>query len=453
MKIIVAGDGKVGLALTRQLLREGHDLVTIDSNPQVLHMSLDQYDVMTLEGNAAAMETLREAGVEEAELLIAATSADETNILCCLTGRILNPNLHTIARVRNPDYKEQLFSMREQLGLSMTINPELSAAHEIFRLLQFPSFLRRETFAKGRVEIVELKVFEDGKLNGVRLSELYKIAKVKVLVCAVSRGGEVEIPNGDYRLQTGDHIYVTARAANLSQLLKNLGIGMSYVNRALLVGGSRLCFYLAERLLRAGVQVKIIEKNETRARYLAEILPKADVVQGDGSSQEVLESEGLRRADALVTLPDMDEENIVISMYGSAAGVKKVITKANRLEYSHMFEDMRVGTVISPKALCSNNVVRYVRAMQNQKGSVLALHRIADDRAETLEFLVDDTVPWRGVPLKDVPVKKGILISCITRRGDTVIPDGASSFESGDTVIVVTTCESPIMQLQDIFEE
>ena len=335
----------------------------------------------------------------------------------------------------------------------MTINPELSAAHEIFRLLQFPSFLRRETFAKGRVEIVELKAFEDGKLNGVRLSELYKIAKVKVLVCAVSRGGEVEIPNGDYRLQTGDHIYVTARAANLSQLLKNLGIGMSYVNRALLVGGSRLCFYLAERLLRAGVQVKIIEKNETRARYLAEILPKADVVQGDGSSQEVLESEGLRRADALVTLTDMDEENIVISMYGSAAGVKKVITKANRLEYSHMFEDMGIGTVISPKALCSNNVVRYVRAMQNQKGSVLALHRIADDRAETLEFLVDDTVPWRGVPLKDVPVKKGILISCITRRGDTVIPDGASSFESGDTVIVVTTCESPIMQLQDIFEE
>ena len=224
MKVIVAGDGKVGLALTRQLLREGHELVTIDSNPQVLRMNLEKYDVMTVEGNAATMNTLREAGAEEAELLIAATSADETNILCCLTARILNPNIHTIARVRDPEYKEQLFQMHQQLGLSMTINPELSAAHEIFRLLQFPSFLRRETFTKGRVEIVELKVFGDSRLAGIPLSDLYKIARVKVLVCAVSRKGRVEIPGGSYVLQPGDHIYVTARSSILSQLLKNLGI-------------------------------------------------------------------------------------------------------------------------------------------------------------------------------------------------------------------------------------
>ena len=453
MKVIVAGDGKVGLALTRQLLREGHELVTIDSNPQVLHLNLEQYDVMTVEGNAAALDTLRQAGAETAELLIAATSADETNILCCLTARILNPKIHTIARVRNPEYKEQLFQMYRQLGLSMSINPELLAAREIFRLLQFPSFLRRETFASGRVEIVELKVFPDSRLAGIALSDLYKIVRVKVLVCAVSRGGRVEIPDGSYVLQPGDHIYVTARSATLSQLLRNLGIGTQSARRAILVGGSRICFYLAQQLLRAGLQVKIVEKDPQRASCLAEMLPKADVVLGDGSSREVLESEGIRSADAVVTLTDMDEENIVISMYSSAAQVPKVVTKVNRLEYSSMFAEMGIGTVISPKDLCSNVVVRYVRAMQNQKGSVLTLHRIADGGAEALEFRVDDTVPWRGTPLRDVPLKKGFLISCITRRGETIIPDGSTCFETDDTAVVVATSEEPILRMKDIFEE
>lgn len=452
MKIVIAGDGKVGLELTRQLLREGHDVVVIDSKLEALRTELDQYDVMTVQGNAAAMQTLRQAGVENAELLIAATSADETNILCCLVAKKLNSALHTIARVRNPEYAEQLYTMRQELGLSMHINPELSAAREIFRLLQFPSFLHRDTFAKGRVEIVELRIDAHSRLKDIPLSALYRIARVKVLVCAVLHAGQVTIPNGSYVLQEGDHIYVTARAVNLAQLIKNLGVSTQKVRQAILVGGGRIGYYLADRLLGAGVAVKIIEKDRAQAAFLAQMLPKASVIIGDGSQQSLLEGEGLCGADALVTLTGMDEENIVISMYGQTVGVRKIITKINRLEYSHVFADMGVGSVVSPKELCSTEIVRYVRAMQAKTGSVLALHRIADGAAEALEFSVDETVRWCNTPLKDVPVQKGVLISCITHRGETIIPDGTACFRQGDTVIVVATSESVFLHMNDIFE-
>lgn len=452
MKIIIAGDGKVGLALTEQLLHESHELVVIDSNPRVLQNSLDEFDVMTVHGNGAAMQTLRDAHIEDTDLLIAATSADEINLLCCLTARKMNPRLHTIARVRNPEYAEQLFAMREELGLSLTINPELSAAQEIFRLLQLPSFLRRDTFAKGRVELVELRVMDHSRLNGIALHQLYQIARVKVLVCAVVRRGEVVIPGGDYTLQEGDHLYVTAKSINLAQLIKNLGVPTQKVRQVMLVGGGRIAFYLAQRLLAAGVGVKIIEKSYERAAKLAELLPNASVVLGDGSSQSLLDSEGLHATDAMVTLTDMDEENIVISMYGHAAGVSKVVTKVNRIEYSGMFADMGVGSVISPKELCSANIVRYVRAMQNLTGSVLALHRIADGKAEALEFRVDSSVRWRGTPLRDIPLRRGVLISCITHRSKTLIPDGNCCFTEGDTVVAVTTGGQSIQKMNDIFE-
>lgn len=452
MKIIIVGDGKVGLALTEQLLDEAHELVVIDSNPRVLENSLDQFDVMTVQGNGAAIGTLREANVADADLLIAATSADEINLLCCLTARKLNAKLHTIARVRNPDYAEQLYLMREELGLSLTINPELGAAQEIFRLLQLPSFLRRDTFAKGRVELVELRVMPGSRLCGIALNQLYQIARVQVLVCAVVRQGEVIIPDGSYILQEGDHLYVTAKTVNLAQVVKNLGISSQKVRQVMLIGGGRISYYLTQRLLSAGVHVKIIEKNPERAAILAERLPRASIILGDGSVQSLLDSEGIHDTDALVTLTDMDEENIVISMYAHAAGVKTIVTKVNRLEYGGMFTDLGVGSVISPKELCSTNIVRYVRAMQNQTGSVVALHRIADGQAEALEFRVDNSVHWRGTPLRDVPLRPGILVSCITHEGKTVIPDGNCVFVEGDTVVAVTTGALAIQKMNDIFE-
>ena len=452
MKIIIAGDGKVGIALTRQLLHEKHEVTIIDSNPGVLQANMYHYDVMAVQGNAATMSALREAKVEEADLLVAATSADEINLLCCLTARRMNSRIHTIARVRSPEYSEQLLTMREELGLSLWVNPELSAAREIFHLLQFPSFLKRDSFAKGRVEIVGLRIDEGSRLAGVALHQMYKIAQVKVLVCAVLRQSEAIIPGGNFVLEAGDRIFVTARAVNLAQLIKNLGISKQKVRSALLVGGGRVGYYLAQRLLDAKVAVKIIEKDEATARSLADRLPAVSVVLGDGSSQNLLAAEGLEKTDALVTLTGMDEENIVIGMYAHAHGVNKVVTKVNRLEYSHMFVDLGAGSVVSPKELCSAQITQYVRAMQNQTGSVLALHPIAEGHAEALEFRVDDSVPYRGVPLKDVPLRAGVLIACITHRNDTVIPDGASSFATGDTVIVVTTGENPFQQMHDIFD-
>lgn len=451
MNIIIAGDGKVGLAITQQLLREGHDLVVIDSNPKVLERNLSQLDVMTIQGNAANMHTLRSAMVENADLLIAATSADEINILCCLTGRRMNKRLHTIARVRSPEYAEQLFFMREDLGLSMAVNPDQAAAVDIFRTLQFPSFLQREAFAKGRVEIVELRVDADSVLNGIQLSRLYKIARVKVLVCAVERGDKVDIPDGNYVLQADDHIYVTAKVVNLTQLIKNLGIATQRVRQVMIIGGGRLSYYLAERLLGAGIGVKIIERDAELATSLAEQLPGASIIWGDGSTKALLDSEGLSTTDALVTLTDIDEQNIVISMYGHSSGTPKMVTKINRLEFSGMFADLGVGTIVSPKELCSNIIVGYVRAMQHKKGSVLALHRIAEGQAEALEFLVDSSVDYCNTPLKHVPLKRGVLIACITHRAETIIPDGNSHFSKGDTVVVVTTQESPFYQMNDIF--
>lgn len=452
MKILIAGDGKVGLALTKQLLREGHDVVVIDTNQAVLSNNEVETEAMAVNGNAAAMDTLIRAGVRDAELLIAATNSDETNILCCLTGRKLNKKIHTIARIRNGEYSKQLAMLHEELGLSMTINPEQSAAREIFRLLQFPDFLKRETFAKGRVELVELKIRPDSKLKDIKLMDLYKIIRIKVLICAVARGNEVIIPSGDFVLKEGDHIYVTAAASDLTILLKNLGITPKEIWSILLVGGGRIGRHLARRLLKAGADVKIIEKNPEQARVLAEEFPKAEVVIGDGTSQSFLQSEGITEADSVVTLTDIDEENLVVSMYANVLGVPKIITKMNRLEYVSVLGDIGIGSVVSPKAICCQEIVRYVRAMQNQKGSIISLHRVANDRAEALEFRVDSSVRHRGIPLKDVPIKKGVLIFAITHNGVTTIPDGNSTFEIGDTVSIITANSSLVQGMNDIFQ-
>ncbi len=452
MKILIAGDGKVGLALTQQLLREGHDVVVIDSNKSVLTNPDIEDATLAVHGNAAAMDTLLQAGIRDADILIAATNSDETNILCCLTGKKLNKNIHTISRIRNAEYNRQLVMLQEELGLSMMINPEQSAAREIFRLLQFPDFLRRETFAKGRIELVELKVRSDSKLKNIKLLDLYKIVRIKVLVCAVDRGGEVTIPTGDFILKEGDHIYVTAAASDLTILLKNLGITPKEIWNIMLIGGGRIGRHLTRRLLKAGAEVKVIEKSPERARSLAGQFSKAEVVLADGSKQDILEDEGIRSADALVTLTDIDEENLVISMYANVMGVPKVITKMNRLEYVNVLGDIGIGSVVSPKALCCHEIVRYVRAMQHKKGGIITLHRVANDKVEALEFRVDKDVRWRDTPLKDIPVKKGILLFSINHNGETIIPNGMSSFAEGDTVSIVTTNSSLVTSMNDIFD-
>lgn len=452
MKIIIAGDGQVGIALTRLLSQEGHDLVTINSNPDIIERDLQEFDVISIQGNCAAMEKLEEANVKQADVLIAATSADEVNLLCCLTARRMNPSLHTIARVRNPEYIEQLYMMRNEFGLSLIINPEREGAREIFRLMQIPGFLKRETFAKGRVEIVELRIEANSLLDNVILRHLpHVLGNLKVLVCAVVRDGHAFIPTGDTTLSRGDHIYVTAPVSVLSALMKKMDITKRKIRHAILVGGGRVGYYLAQDLTNSGVRVKLIEQNPERCLQLSNLLPGVSIIQADGTSQSVLESEGLAETDALLTLTGVDEKNVITSMYGTDQNVPTVITKVNRMATTGMLENMPVGSVVSPKELCSENIVQYVRAMGNQTGAAVSVHRIADGRVEALEFVVNKHFRYIGEPLKNMRLKRNVLIACITRRGNTVLPDGNSSFEIGDTVIIVTSREEPILQFNDIF--
>ena len=451
MNIIIAGGGKVGVTLARQLSAEGHDLTLIDMNKSVLESTMEQYDVMTVQGNCAAMGVLQEARVREADLLIAATTADEVNLLCCMTAHGLNPKLHTIARIRKPEYTQQIFKMRDAFGLSLTVNPEKQAAREIERLLKYPGFLKRDTFAKGRAEIVELRVEEKSKLCNVSLLDIYGIVKCKVLVCAVLRNGTAIMPRGDFVLREGDRIFVTAPTSNLTTLLKNLGIITRRVRRVILCGGDRISYYLAQLLEKDGISVQIIEHNETRCRELATLLPNSNIIFGDCSNQAQLENEGLEDCDAVVTLTGLDEMNMIISLYAASRGVPQVITKLGRYENNQLADSIALGSVICPRDLCSNNIVRYVRAMQNQTGAAVSVHAIADGQAEAMEFLLDDSTKNCGKPLKELKLKSNVLIASIVRGTQAEIPNGESVFHSGDSVVVVTSNGAVLHQFNDIF--
>ncbi len=452
MKIIIAGDGKVGATLTRQLSLEGNDLTLIDSNPRVLDSSIEQYDILTVTGNCATMDVLRRANVEEAELLIAATSADEINLLCCMTAHAINPALHTIARIRNPEYTEQIYQMRDVFALSLIVNPERQAAIEMERLLSFPGFLRRDSFARGRLEIVELRVDAASKLNRVALHELNTIIKCKVLICTVLRSGTVIMPRGDFILREGDRIFVTAPTEELATLLKNLGIITHRVNRVILAGGGRISYYLAQQLQKRGIQTTIIEKDPQRCVELAELLPRVTVIHGDASDPQVLESEGLRETNALVSLTGIDEMNLLISLYATNLGVPQVITKLGHLDNSNILDNLAIGSVVSPKELCCANIVRFARALQNQTGAAVSVHSIANGQAEAVEFRVDEQTPHCGEPLKAIRLRKNVLLAGISHGGRTEIPNGDSVFHIGDTLIIVVTADTVIHQLNEIFE-
>lgn len=452
MKIIIAGDGKVGATLARQLSQEGYDLTLIDTKASVLELSEERFDIMAVQGNCASLETLEKAGVKESDLLIAVTGADEVNLLCCMTAHGINKNIHTIARVVNPEYTEQIYKMRDIFALSMMVNPEKSAAIEIDRLLRYPGFLKRDTFAKGRVEIVELKIDKDSPLCDVTLMDLGDVVKCNVLVCAVLRDGKAIMPAGSFKLKSGDKILVTATVDNLTGLLKNLGVITHKAKKVVICGGGTISFYLAYLLLQKGVAVKIIEQNLERCTLLAGLLPQADIIHGDASDEFLLESEKVADYDAIVTLTGIDEMNTMISLYGHSKGVSQIITKVGRLENNTVLNSLPIGSIISPKALCSNEIVRYVRALKNQTGAAIAVHYIADGQVEAMEFKADDTTLHLGEPLKNIKLKKNVLIACITKGPKQYLPKGDSFFEKGSTVIVVTSGDQVIYQLNDIFE-
>ena len=451
MNIIIAGVGKIGKTLAKQLTAEGHNLTLIDAKSQVLESTVEAFDAMGVCGNCASMEVLKSAGIEETDLVIAVTNADEVNLLCCLTAHGLNPKVHTIARIRDPEYAEQVMTMRDVFPLSMTVNPEKRAAREIERLLKFPGFLRRESFAKGRVEIVELRVEKNSPLNNVSLMDMRNVVKCKVLVCAVLRDGEAVAPSGNFVLREGDRIFVTAATSELALLLKNLGIITHRVRKVLLCGGGKVSFYLAKLLEKGNMDVRLLEKDYERCVELAEDLPGTSVIHGDCSNMNVLEAQGFDQCDALVSLTGLDETNMIVALYGENRGVRQIITKISREENGSIANELALGSVINPRELCSNHIVRYVRAMENQVGAAVSVHAIADGKAEAVEFLVDDATKNCGIALKEISLKKNVLLAVINRGTKTLIPNGNSYFQKGDSVVVVTSGRGILRNINDIF--
>lgn len=453
MKIVVIGDGKVGYTLAQSLSQEGHDLIVIDNQQEVLDETVNRLDVMAYQGNGGSVSIQQQAGVGSSDLMIAVTNADELNMLCCMIARKLGCK-HTIARIRNPEYAEAVYLLRDELGLSMTVNPERAAANEIFRLLQFPSLLKRDSFAKGRAEIVELPVREGGKLDGMMLQQLYGVLKVRVLVCAVERGNDMYIPDGGFTLQSGDHIYVTAPTYDLIELVKSIGLDTGRIRSVMIVSGSHIAFYLSQSLAKAGIKVKLIEQKSERSQQLSEVLPEATIVHADGTNFTTLLNEGIEEIDAVVTLTNLDEQNLIVSMYANHLHVPKVVTKINRTEYREILHDAGAECTISPRMLTSNDILRYVRAMQNRyEEGVITLHRIANERVEALEFRVTAATMYQNVPLKSIPLKSNLLVALITHKNTVLVPRGDSSFAEGDTVIIVTAAERHFSDLNDIFAE
>ncbi len=451
MNIILAGGGKVGLTLARQLAAEGHDLTLIDRNSQVLSTAVERYDAIGISGNCVSKEVLLQAGVQSADLLIASAGADEVNLLCCLTAHGINPNIHTIARIRNPEYADQVMTMRDVFHLSMAINPEKLAAVEIERLIKYPGFLRRDTFAKGRAVIVELRIDSKSKLCDAALFDLPSIVNCKVLVCAVLRAGNAIIPKGNFILREGDRIFVTAPTAHLTTLLKNLGIITRKVRDVILCGGGRVSYYLAKLLEKDKISVQILERDHDRCVELASMLPEASIIHGDCSNQSTLEDQGIENCDALVTLTGLDETNMVISLYAHSRGVGQTITKLSRSENSSIADSIALGSLIYPKELCCNHIVRYVRAMENQTGAAVSVHAIADGLAEAVEFRVGESTKNCGVPLKQMKLQPNVLIAGIIHGTTTEIPNGESVFQPGDSVVVVSGERGVLNQLNDIF--
>ena len=451
MNIIIAGSGKLGTMLTQCLAAEGHNITIIDSNLTVTAELIEEYDIMAVEGNCASMEILREASISEADLLIATTGSDELNLLSCMTAHAMNRKLHTIARIRTPEYMESTYALRKSLALSLTVNPERHAAREISRLLKYPGFIKREKFANGLIEIVGIRIDERTPLNNQPLRELPHIAHCQVIVCTVLREGKTIAPDGDFVFQAGDVIYVTASSENLNTLLKNLGLIKRKIKNIIIAGGGRICYYLTRVLEKDNFNVKIIERDPVRCEELAEHFDNVTIINGDASSIHVLEREGIENCDALISMTGMDEQNAVISIYGSSLNIPKVITKLGRAEHVQIYDNLPVGSLVSPKELSCNTIVRYVRAMQNQIGSAVTVHSIAEGQAEAIEFIVDENTKHCDTPLKDIKLNKNVLLASITHGRMIEFPNGESVFNPGDRIVVVKSGDKPIHQLNDIF--
>ncbi len=452
MDIIIVGCGKVGIALA-EVLSEEHNVTMIDKDENLINAAINDFDIMGIAGNCLQTNVLEEANVDKANLFIAVTTSDEVNILSCLIAKRMKAR-HCIARVRSPEFEKQLVFMREELGISMMVNPDYNAANEIAKVLRYPEAINIESFAKGRVDLAEIRITSGSILDNLALSHLSRRLRLDVLICAVQRGEELIIPNGNFILKAGDKIHMTASHSAMVKFFRSISAAYreKRVKSAVLIGGGRVAYHLAQQLIEMGVKVKIIEIDEKRCLELSQRLDKVNISCADGTDHDILEEERVYDADAVVTLTGIDEENILLSLLAKKNGVDKVVTKVNRMSLIQLSDTLSLDSIISPKSITVNQILQYVRAKQNSLGNnVTTLYRLVNDRLEAMEFIVRDEKEYVGVPLKKLKIRSGILIASIVRGNELIIPNGDDCLKLNDSVVVVTTNKG-FHDLSNIFD-
>lgn len=451
MRIVIIGLGTIGRSILQNLSRDKHNITIIDEDKNKIERLIEKYDVQGVVGNGASLDIQKEAGAKDADLAIVMTNSDELNVFACMVAKKLGIK-NTIARVRNPEYRRQIISMREELGISMIVNPEKDTATEIYNRINLPAIAQVEHFAKGRVLLVEIDVESGCALVGETLISIGKKIKTRVLICAVERGDEVIIPSGNFEILEGDKIYFTSEAKDLRDFLLEINIVKSPLKNIMIVGGSKIAYYLADELSKKRHVVKLLESNKAVADELAEELPKVTVINGNGTQHDMLIEEGIEAMDAFVALTDIDEENMVVSMFANKMKVRKTITQIKSDELYGMLAELGIKNNVSPKDIVADRVISYIRAIENSRGSnVLTLYRLVGGKVEALEFLAKRQEKFYDKPLRELGIKKNCLIACIIRGTNVIIPDGNTCIQLGDNVIVVTTHKN-FDDLNDVVE-
>ncbi|MBO5007646.1 MAG: Trk system potassium transporter TrkA [Clostridia bacterium] len=440
MKVIIVGLGKIGQKLAELLSsEEGHEVTVVDTVAEHLRYIVNEYDIMGVVGSGSNIDILEEAGIETADLLIAVTGSDEVNLLTCLLAKKAG-NCKTIARVRKPEYSRELRLFKDDLGLAMVINPEQAAATEVARVLRFPSAIQIDTFAKGRVEILKFRIQEGSPLDDIRVADMAKRINCDILVCGVERGDKVFIPGGNFILKSGDLVSIVATPHNASDFFKKIGIKTNRVKDTLIIGGGGTAYYLAARLIQAGIKVKIIEQDMMRCEELSELLPKATIINGDGTDTDLLAEEGLEHYESVVALTGIDEENIMLTLFAKTQTKGKLVTKINRISYDNVIGGLGLDTIINPNNITAEYIARFVRAANNSlHDDIETMHMILDGKAEALEFRIKKDSPITDMTLEQIPLKDNVIIACINRNGKIIIPRGKDCILPGDTIIAVTT--------------
>lgn len=440
MNIIIAGCGKVGFTLAEQLLEEGHEITIIDTKQENLLAVSSILDVQVLHGNCTLYSILKEAGIEKADLLIAVTNSDEINLLSCLIARKAG-KCKTIARVRNPQYNEDIQFIKKELELSLTINPEWASAVEIAQLIQVPSAMEVDSFARNKVNMIRFIVPENSKLHNIKISDIPPNYGKNVLICVIERNHKVIIPSGSDIIKQGDSISMILPLTQVNNFFAKAGINTKPIKTVMIAGGGTISYYLTKLLVHMNFSVKIIEINRKRCEELSEIFPNVIIINGDATDKELLIEEGIEKTDAFVGLTGFDEENLLLSLYAHKVSKAKNIIKINRISFDEVIEEMNVGSIVYPKYITTEFIIQYVRAMQNSLGSsVETLYRLMDNKVEALEFKVTENSGLTNIQIQDLNLKKNIIICCISRNNRIITPTGKDMLLVGDTVIIVTTC-------------